>query len=325
MPGFIDTVVESLKQSLDWPLWLYFFAVQIIEGIVSGVVVLLFLFVGAVMLLGSFSLTIFQNPAAFFSNPANLLGLFTAVGILVAILIVILTFVASYFTGIRFNLFNNFLKTKKIDLGKAFEDTTPRAFTYFKVSLLVSLIGILILLILAIPVFSSIPALLGMTSPAPLIGFILYVVVVLLLFALGVFLLSPILQLLAPAAFFERKGAVDTLKRAIELAKANYLGNLAFVLIFMVVVMGISWILSIILQFVSIFTLIPAIALSESGGTIAGAAAGGFVVYGVIYVILFVPYIIWSTVFETAAFRNLYYLDQGLLRPKAKGKKRKRK
>jgi len=325
MPGFIDTVIESVKQSLDWPLWLYFFAVQIIEGIVGGVVILLFLFVGGVALLGSFSLSIFQNPDVLLSNPGNLLGVFAIIATLATILVVVLAFVSSYFTGMRFNLFNNFLKTKKIDLGKAFEDTMPRAFTYFKVSLLVAVVAILILLVLAIPALSSIPLLVGVSSPGPILGIILYVVAMLLLFCLGAFLLSPVLQLLAPTSFFEKRGAVDTIKRAIQLAKANYLGNLAFVLIFSVVVMGISWVLSIILQFVSLFTLIPAIALSESGGAMAGAAAGGFAVYGVVYVILFVPYIIWSTLFETTAFRNLYYLDYGLLKSGPKTKRRARK
>jgi len=318
MPGFIDTVIGSLKQSLDFPLWLYFLAVQIIESIVGSIVVMLFLFAGAVLLIGSIGPSIFQNPAALLSTPANMLGIFSVIGLLAAILIVILAFVTSYFTGIRFNLFNNFLKTKKIDLGKAFEETTPRAFTFFKISLILALLICLVLLVLAIQVLSSIPALIGMTSPAPLVGLILYIVVVLLIFSLAMFLLSPILQLFAPTVFFEKRGAIDTIKRAVELAKTNYLGNLAFVLIFFVIVVGVSWAISILMQLISFFTLIPAIALSKSGGPVAGAAVGGFAVYGVIYVILFVPYVIWSTVFETAAFRNLYYLDRSLLEPKAK-------
>ena len=322
MAGFIDTVIDSLKQSLDLPLWLYFFAVQVMEGIVEGIVVLLFLFVGAVLLLGSFSLSFFQNPAALFSNPENLLSIVSTIAILGTIMVVVMSFVASYFTGLRFNLFNGFLKTKKIDLGKAFEETTPRAFTFFKVSLILALLVTLVLLIIAIPVLSSVPSMIGMTSPAPLVGLILYIVVALLIFSLAMFLLSPILQLLAPVAFFEKRGAIDTVKRAIELVKPNYLGNLAFVLIFFVVVVGVSWVISLILQFISLVTLFPAIALSEAGGAAAGAAVGGFMVYGIVYVILFVPYVIWSIIFETAAFRNLYYLDSSMLEPKARPKPR---
>jgi len=320
MAGFTDTLIESIKQSLDWSLWLYFLAVQLIEGLLAGFIVLLFLFVGAILMLNSFTPAFFQNPMAFFLNPANLVGIIGTVCLLSTILIVVLVFVASYFTGLRFNLFNGFMKTKKIDLGKAFEATTPRAFTYFKVSVVIALVVSVALLVLAIPALSSIPALIRTLAPAPLIGLAIYALVALTLFSIALVIVSPILQLLAPTAFFEKKGAIGTIKRAIELAKANYLGNLAFVLAFIVIVVGISLILSLILQFVSVFTLIPAIVLSESGETAAGAVIGGLAVYGIVFVILFLPYLIWSTLFEIIVFRNLYYLDHSLIEPRARPK-----
>lgn len=323
MPGFIDTVIESLKQSASLPLWLYFLAVMLLEAVVMGLVTLFFLLVGLTLLLAFFGISGFQNPAGLLSEPGTFLGIAALAGSLVAILLVVLTFVSSYFTGLRFNLFNNFMKNKKLDFGKSFEMTTPRAFTFFKATLLVGILILIAILILALPVIFSIPALVAVSSPGPVIGLVLYAVIAFLALGIVLFMLSPILNLIAPAAFFEKQGAIDTIRKAVYLARTNYLGNLAFVLVFAVITVGIGWVIGIIMQVISLFTLFPAIAISEAGGPNTALAMAGFAAYGIIYVILFVPYTVWSTVFETAAFRNLYFLDLDLLgKPKAKPRKR---
>ena len=46
MTGFVDTITESFKQTLNWSMWLYFFIILFIEGVITGIIALIFVFIG---------------------------------------------------------------------------------------------------------------------------------------------------------------------------------------------------------------------------------------------------------------------------------------
>ncbi len=328
MLGFVDTLIASFKQTLNLQLWLYFFAIQLLEGIMTGVVFLLLALIGFLALLGPIiSIGGFENIELLFSNPGILTGIVGVACVLFLVLVVVASFIVSLFTGIRFHLFNDFLRTKRLDLASAFEKARPRFFTYFKVSLLV---GVIISIVLAIAFVPLLPILFAGTT-ASNIGLLIagagLFIVLLLIVVIALFLLSPMLSLLAPVAFFERRGVIESIKRAFELMKANYLGNLAYVILCSIIVMAISFVISMIVQFLQLAIMLPAMAVGSS----AGAAVGGLVALVVLVsIVLYVPFTVWSVCFDTACFRNLYFLDLALLgRPvgktRAKRSTRKRK
>lgn len=312
MPGFVDTLIASFKQTLNLQLWLYFFAIQLLEGIITGVVFLLLALIGFLALLGPIiSIGGFENIELLFSDPGILTSIVSVACVLFLVFVVVTSFIVSLFTGIRFHLFNEFLRTKRLDLSSAFEKARPRFFTYFKVSLLVGVIISIALAIAFVPLLLSIPFA-GTTAPniGPLIAGAGLFIVLLLIIVIALFLLSPMLNLLAPVAFFERRNVVDSIKRAFELMKANYLGNLAYVILYSIIVMAISFVISMIVQFLQLAVMLPAMVAGSS----AGAAVGGLVALVVlVLIVLYVPFTVWSVFFDTACFRNLYFLDLALL------------
>ena len=141
MTGFVDTITESFKQTLNWSMWLYFFLVFLIEGIILGIIALVFVFIGFVSVLGPLaSVGGIENLPVLFSNSAFISGSIGTIAFLFFVFVIIATFVGAVFTGMRYHLFNDFLKTDKFNLGKAFQKTKPRVFTYFLISLIIGLI-----------------------------------------------------------------------------------------------------------------------------------------------------------------------------------------
>jgi len=217
-------------------------------------------------------------------------------------------------------LFNAFLKEKKIDLGKAFEITMPRVFTFFKMSLLVAALAVL-----AVGALLVVPLLLIVSNPSPAMALpvVLLFLIISLILMLAMLLLMPFFALLAPVAFFEKLGAIDGLKRAFALIKTNYLGNLAFVFVYFLVMFGVSWIVNTFVQFAMVFPMVSMI--SGSPGANLAAFVGAWIVFGIIAFLIYIPYVVWTSVFETAAFRNLYFLDVQRLQKPLKRRKRKAK
>ena len=322
MADFIDNVVESFKQTLDLHLWLYFFAVYLVEGIAEGIVILVFLLFGALAalgFLGSLGLqnlgNVFSSPQALFSNP-GFIGFIALALILLAFMVLAIVFIASLFAGIRYNLVNNFLKKKKLDLGQAFHNAMPRTLTMFKAGILITAVILAVLFVLCIPALAVLPGIIaggpGAGAALGIVGMIFYIFVILGLFALAMFFLSPFFVLVQPTVFFGKLGAIDSLKRAFALAKSNYWANLGFVLIYSIVLMGISFVISIVAQIVGLVLMLPAMAFSGAGNAaMASGMIGSMMLYYMVYIILFIPYTVWSLSLEATSFRNLFFLNSG--------------
>ena len=330
MADIIENVITSFKQTLDWHLWLYFLAVYFIEGIVDSIVIVVFVLLGALAAFGFLGLVGFENIPQLFSNPQTLaanpgfLGFVAIAMILFALAMLAFVFVSSLFIGVRYNLVNNFIKSKKLDLGKAFEAARLRVFTLFKAFLVLGVIVWVVLLLVMLPLIFSIPNLIASDSAAVaigVIGLILYLVVIMLVFALAMFLLLPFFALVAPTVLFEKAGAIDSLKRAFAMAKANYFGNLGFVLVYTIILMAIGIVINIIIRVLALIFMVPVMLFSESGGSAAASGAiASVMAVSAISILIFTPYLIWTLVFEAMAFRNLFFINADL-KPKNKPKK----
>jgi len=328
--GFIDEVIESFKQTLNLRLWAYFLLLQLAEGFFGFIISMLFVLIGLIVALGSIGSMGFENIGQLLSEPSTWVNLLGWIIFLVGMLMLTLTYISAVFSGLRFNLFNDFLKTKKLSLATAFKKTTPRILTFFKVQLIVAIVIFIVLGIAMLPLIGFIQAMVASGSSSavagPIIGTILYFVVLMLVLGIAMFLVSPVLSLLAPTAFFGEHNAMGSIKRSFALVKANYLGNLAFVLVYTVIVMALSYIISAFLSIVQLFTILPATIGMQSGNASAAAGFfGGFFVYTILSIVLLVPFGIWAACFETACFRNLYFHDLGLLGAKKTGQKHKGK
>jgi len=327
MPGFVDEIIESFKQTLNLPLWLYFFVVQLVEGIAIGAVFLFLFFIGFLALLGPIaSLGGLENIEAIFSSPELL---FPIIGIACFLLFVFLfasIFIGAFFTGMRFHLFNDFLKTKNLNLSNVFQKVKLRYFAFFKISLLAAAIISFAVVIALLPMVLSIAFGGANVFSGPGLGLFVAGIglsaILLLVIMVALFFLSPMLNLLAPAAFFDNRGVVDSIKRSFELMKADYFGNLAFVILYALIVAVISFVLNLVVQFMQLAVMLPA---TVTGSSSSPAMGGMIVMVIVISMFIYIPFGIWSSVFETACFRNLYFLDLSLLKPKRKPKRKARK
>ncbi len=311
MNDFIDQLVGSLKQSLDLKLWLYFLLMLILNGLVSFLVFLVFVLAGVVMLVVSLSSVSFANIPLLLSRLSQFLPLVFGLALLFILWILAMLYVSSLFSAAMFALFNGFLEKKKLSLGHAFETAFARAFTLFKVNLLVSIGLAIALLVVFSPLFFALSqSSFVLPNILQVFGALAFVGILVLVLLIAVFLLSPWFSLLTPAVVFGSQGAIDSMKEAFAFVKRDYFGNLVFVIIYMVIVMGVSWVLGMMLSFVQMFTLLPAMVVAESSSAVAtGAVLGAFGIYFVVAAVLYVPYIIWSTVFDTSAFRNLYFFN----------------
>ncbi len=325
MVGFVDTISESFKQTLNWPLWLYFFLILIIEVLVTGLIALVFILLGFVAFLGPITAVGgIENIAVLFSNMSFISSAIGVIGLLFIVFIIIATFIEAIFIGLRYNLFNDFLKTGKFDLGKAFQKTKPRIFTYFLISLIVSLIILAVFALAFAPAIFVLPALIGGAAIANtvLIAPLFFAVLLVFLVVLVILLISPMLSLIAPAAFFGNQGAFATIKKSFELMKANYFGNLAYVIFYVIIVVAIRMLLQVL--------LLPFTIMAGFMESVGGAIVGLLILVGIIAFLGMVVYIVWSTVFDTVCFRNLYFLDKSILssnvpKHRAKPKRRKKK
>lgn len=328
MPGFVDTVIESLKQTLSWPLLIYFFAVQLLEAFAIGLVFVFFALIAVLSVFGLIGQTGIPQLVAFFSNPANLVGIIGLFLVVMFFFFLVAMYVSAFFTGMRFNLFNNFLKEKRLDLGRAFSQTKGRAFTYFKIDLLITIIlTVLFGLIWLLAFIPLLPLMLGQSSLSavgPLVmGLILALIFMLLLFIV-LLLVSPVLVLLAPVAFFEKEGVIGSIKRSIALVKVNYWGNLAFLIVYVIIITVISLVVQFILGAIRLVFFLPFALVSDPmNSALIANLVGSIALFSIIAVIILVPFIVWSSAFQTASFRNLHALNVSLSGKVGTGPKRR--
>jgi len=321
--GFVDQLIDSLKQSVNLNLWLYFFLVQLIEGVVYLIVFAVFAIFGIIAIFGSLGGLSEQSLMQMVSTPSMVATALAAVGIIAFAAILILLYITSLFEGIRFNLFNNFLKDKSLDLGKAFGQAKPRTLTFFLTGILISLIiGALLVIALIPAALSIVPLIISAqtgseaANAGAVVFTILYLLVIMLVFGLVMLLISPIINLVAPAVFFEQRGAISSIKRAYHLARTSYLGNLAFVILFGIVMWAAGFILNIIVRLISLPLILPMAAGLEN---VADPAIALTNIMGMTMaimgfsMIIIIPYSIWVSIFQVAAFRNLYFYDLSLI------------
>ena len=291
MAGVIDSFSFILKKSFDLTLWFYLFLILILS--VVGAVIIFFagIFIGVILFL------VFQ---------LSLIGLFFYFLLFLVFLVVFLLF-GSAITGTSLNFVRDYLQTGQKDLGSAFNKAKPRIFTSFKVELIVSLFFLLVLIVFFLPFIFSLIQLINSISLqlliAPNSAEMLSLIVSLLgsfLLGIGLFLIfslviSPFSVIYKQIPFFESKGAVDSIKRAIFLAKKNYWNNLAFaVLMFLFI------------GFITVIYLFFTFAL-----TALTSANIGFVIIFVVLLRIIIEFVysIWLSVFSVLFDVKIYSMN----------------
>lgn len=315
MADFANEAIETIKQTLNLKLLLYFFAVFLLQSLAALIVAGVFILIGAAAILpyfGSFTIESFQ---ALLSNQAAILSILSIVVPLAIVWALVELYINAFFSGLKINLFNNFANGEGLSIGSAFGPAAKRAFTYFKIQLLIGIAAAAIAAIIAamvlLPFFSLKTADFASAGPAVAIAIVL---VLLLLFALmiGLFLLSPFLWLFMPIAFFEKKGTIDSIKRSIALAKPNYWENIVFIIIFMLVTFVVSLLMSAIQRMASMAFLFPTIMLAEtsSADTMIYSMMGAMPAVMAVTILFSLPFTIWIEAYGIAALRNLYFLNK---------------
>jgi len=290
MGAYIDGVIESFKHSLNVPLWLYFMLVTIISLIVTGIVCIVFLLLGIFLASGILGTDILKmildlvaGNAAGYSALLGLSAALTIPAVIANLAVVFVVFfiawiivdllIGSFFEAALFFLARDSLQGAKLDLGSAFSSAKEKFLVLFKVRVLVGIFVSILSLVIFSPLLASIPALMqqmpllsmasgnpGTASSAMLafIGFFLLAAVLFLVLLLVLFFLSPFLTLMVPTAIFSKLGAVDSIRRTIEITKAKYWESLGFLLLFGVlagIALSVFIAIIIVIEFLSIFAI----------------------------------------------------------------------
>jgi len=254
MAGAVDSVIGSFKQSFGKRLLLYFTLITVLYGIGSFIVQALLLNLPLTVLLSGF----FQRFAALqgasdAEMAAAMLGIladflknmpfFLAAGaVIVFIYTVGVTFLQSIFSGLQFNLARLVVEGKPYSLQAVWDNASGRFLVLFKSTLAITVLFSLFSLALAIPLAAGAINLLGSVGSASAESSAISVMQLFfgaLIFALGhflvLFLASPLLLFVAPAALFEKCGAIGAIKRSVALGARQYLSNLGFLLLLFLV------------------------------------------------------------------------------------------
>jgi len=224
-------------------LWLYLLVIGFAGGLVFFIALIVFLLLCLIV---------------FFSLQ------FSALALLLYLIFFILFLIVAFITssaiqGTSLNISRDFLEKGKLDFWSAWGKTKPRIFTSVKVEIVVGLFFLLVFLISFLPfIFSLIDFvaslnftdLLFLDSSAFLNLFAPLIVSFLsslLIFFIISLIIIPFSMLYRQIPFFESKGAVDSIKRAINLARKNYVKNFVFYFIFIVFVIAVSLVYTLVL------------------------------------------------------------------------------
>lgn len=326
MASFVDEAIETLKQTLNLRLFFYFLVMQLLEAAAELVATIFFAIIGIAAILpliGEFSP---ENIQAVFSNQALLFPILAIAMPLAIIWLLILLYIAALFSGARINFFNNFADGKEPSIGKAFSLARKRAFTYFKLDLLVTIIIFAAIAIILAVMLLPLVGLMASNGSMTAIGVfgILGALLLLFLFCVAIFLLSPFLWLFLPVVFFEEKGVIDSINRSVDLARPKYWDNLGFIVIFIAITFVISLLVNGINRAISFAFFFPAISGAEtvSEQAVLYSTMGAMPMLSAVFIIIFLPFTVWMSSYSTAAVRNLYFLN--LPKSKASPKKKKR-
>jgi len=339
MASFVDEAIETFKQTLNLRLFAYFLAIQLLESVAFIVITIAFALIGIAAILlyivENFGELSAEAILAAFSSQVMLFPILAMAIPLAIIWLLVLAYIAALFSGARIIFFNNFANGEGPSLGKAFGLARKRAFTFFKLELIVSIVVLAIIsIILAITLLPMIGAIGSSASmagsgsmAATAIFGVLAGLLLVFIFFIALFFLSPFLWLFLPVVFFEKKGVVGSISRSVELVKPKYWDNLGFIVIFIAIMFVINLIINAITRLISLAFFLPLIGAAE---TMTGEAA----LYSMlgelepmpaimaIFAIIYLPFTVWMNSYSTAAARNLYFLDQPAAQAEQKNKKR---
>ncbi len=232
--GIVISSWEKLfKKSLDFQLFKIYLVFLIIFALSYLAIVSVFFISGLILFivfLGSFPVDLTQFGLIFFSAVSSPGFVFSAIVLLVLFVFFELYLVAIY-SGMMLNISALFQSRKNKNVGvilrEAFHRTTPRVWTLIKTNVLIGLILFVpLLIILSFTVF---PAIFTISSN-PLSGLgVLFALIVFLFIWFGLlFFIMPFLLLQSSIPLFEKKGAIDSIKRIWVLGKQNYGTNFGF-------------------------------------------------------------------------------------------------
>ena len=317
MVSIVDSLVDVFKKSFDLKLWLYFLIIIIIAVIVGWLVQLLtFGIVESIVFAPIQASMMFPTATAsaeIFSYLLQNIGLIVTLYIAAfAVYFVLMILVDSFFTGLELNLAKDFLGNAGLSLDRVLEKTKPRVITLFKANLLVSILLFALFFVLMLPVLVQLFSVISAASEAGLlalatdsaaeqqlaggiIGLTINFFLMVVLYSLIVLLLLPFLWLVVTVVLFEKLGAIASIKRAWALAKASYLRNLAYVLLFYVIVILLS--LAVLLVMFALFFVL------FLGGLV------GMLLGILVLLVLGLGLLLWLVAFSALAQVNFYILN----------------
>ena len=292
MAGLVDAFSLIAKKSLEWKLWVYLFAVAL-AGILAFFVSLMVVLLAGLVVFFALNL-----------SPVALLIYF----ILFVLFVLLMFAVGSAMTGTSLNLTREFLEKGKLDFNSAWNKTQPRIFTAVKVELIVFVFFSVIFLIVFFPFISSLinffnsfslAQLALLSSPQqllklllPLVGSLLFGI---LLFLLVSIIVLPFSVIYRQIPFFESESSVDSIKRAIFLAKKNYLKNFAFYLIMFFFLFAVSLVYSLVLVLLSL--------------PLATGILWLIIIFTLFRIILQIVFSVWATAFSYLFEVKIYELN----------------
>ena len=238
---------EILRFSLIPKYYLYMVVLLLLTFVLGLLVGLGALIVGAILFV--FGLLVYGLMQ--FTLPALFIYLLLAL-VFILVLVFLSTVVDAVISGLGVNLALDFLAGKKLDFSQAFKRMQPRLLDAVKLRFYFwVIVGLAITIILALPVLLALPAFSVADLAAldfeqlifPFAGIILVELVLILLILLAFFLLAPVIILLFPMPFFEKKGPRESWDRAWALGKKNYWRNMGFFLLFVGTMMAVGMVL----------------------------------------------------------------------------------
>jgi hypothetical protein len=314
MGTYTDGIVESLKNSLNPKLLLYFLIAMVLFTVISIVALVLF----GVPLLFIIMRYVTTNPLWFlYEWPTLLLILSLFVGgFIIASMIL-----EAYFYGVYMKMAKRFWETQGFNLTESLKVPLGRVSVLFRANVVIGFLFLIFFLLLMLPALVSIMDLisaylnLGIGAPfaqaeSTIITVIINILLASIILLLTMLLLMPALWLVIPVALFEKLGAFDTIKRALELVKGGrYLSSLGYAVMFLLLMYAGLLAVQLLIFIINLVT-------------IALLAAAGVAVILNVLVNLVIGFVLgaWIAAFFSLSVIKLYQLNSGKPVPVAAAK-----
>jgi len=294
----VKTIKEAVRASINPRLWFYYLIISVLGYLAIQIVFSLTVGVAIGALVGLVTFQSLQGFQQIMSSPWQLIAL---LGVASLVYILFAALIGTVLQGLEFNGAKLFLSgTIGITglLKDSWQKTRPRIVTAFLLSLLVGMISLTVVGLLFVPaIVSGISASSGeFSSIGKTVFWLAAAIIVFLLLAI---LTAPVLALLSPIVFFERLGAIQTIKLAFLFGTKKYLRNLAFMLVFWLVVVMAVIVFLILLAFAILSFLIPVI------GLVIG------IVLAIIAVLYLIAVFFWLLAFQVIAMVKYYEMVRG--------------